>query len=123
MRIIGMIESAQAMVRIHEIAAAGKGHLDALLFAAEDYCADVELTRTPERTELLYPRSRLVTAAKAYGLGAIDLVCTNYKDAENLRIESEEGRRLGFTGKQAIHPDQVAVIQAAYAPDERGESG
>lgn len=36
MRIIGMIESAQAMVRIHEIAAAGKGHLDALLFAAED---------------------------------------------------------------------------------------
>lgn len=86
-------------------------------------CADVELTRTAERTELLYPRSRLVTAAKAFGLGAIDLVCTNYKDAEVLRIESEEGRRLGMTGKQAIHPNQVDVIQAAFAPDANGESG
>ena len=37
-------------------------------------CADLGLTRTPERTELLYPRSKLVTTAKAFGLQAIDLV-------------------------------------------------
>lgn len=40
--------------------------------------------------------------AKAFGLGAIDLVCVNYKDPEALRVESEEGRRLGFTGKVRI---------------------
>ncbi|KAL1406134.1 hypothetical protein Q8F55_007817 [Vanrija albida] len=118
LRIIGMIESAVAMVRIEEIAQAGRGHLDSLLFAAEDYCADVGLARSDSRAELLYPRSRLVTTARAFGLGAIDLVCVNYKDADVLRLESEEGRRLGFTGKQAIHPNQVDVIQRAYAPSE-----
>ncbi|RSH78814.1 uncharacterized protein EHS24_001729 [Apiotrichum porosum] len=118
LRIIGMIESAEAMVKIERIAAAGKGHLDALLFAAEDYCADVGIARTESRAELLYHRSKLVVTAKAFGLGAIDLVCVNYKDPEALRVESEEGRRLGFTGKQAIHPNQVDVIQRAYAPSE-----
>lgn len=57
------------------------------------------LTRTSNRQELLYPRSRLVTTAKAFGLQAIDLVCVNYKDKEVLREESEEGKRLGFDGK------------------------
>ncbi|BEJ13998.1 hypothetical protein CspHIS471_0311720 [Cutaneotrichosporon sp. HIS471] len=117
-RVIGMIESAEAMLRIHEIAAAARGHLDALLFAAEDYCADVGIVRTPGRSELLYPRAKLVTTARAFGLGSLDLVCVNFKDPEALRIESEEGMRLGFTGKQAIHPAQIDVIQAAYAPSE-----
>ena len=71
---------------------------------------------------MLYPRSQIVTAAKAYGLQAIDLVshltvsllehrhpqtrtlltrkvCVNYKDEAALQEESEEGRRLGFDGK------------------------
>ncbi|KAI9638637.1 Pyruvate/Phosphoenolpyruvate kinase-like domain-containing protein [Dioszegia hungarica] len=118
LRIIGMIESAEAMVGIREIARAGEGHLNALLFAAEDYCADVGITRTAERTELLYPRSQLVTTAKAFGLQAIDLVCVDYKDEEALRRECEEGRRLGFDGKQAIHPAQVDIIHSAYSPSE-----
>ncbi|WVF72526.1 hypothetical protein IAT40_007343 [Kwoniella sp. CBS 6097] len=118
-KIIAMIESARAMVGIQSIAASGKGHLDALLFAAEDYCADVGLTRTPTREELLYPRSKLVTTAKAFGLQAIDLVCVNYKDKDALRAESEEGRRLGFDGKQAIHPDQVDIIHCSFAPSEK----
>lgn len=62
-------------------------------------CADVGIARTESRAELLYHRSKLVVTAKAFGLGAIDLVCVNYKDPEALRVESEEGRRLGFTGK------------------------
>lgn len=117
-KIIAMIENAQAMVAIEAIAASGKGHLDALLFAAEDYCADLGLTRTSSRQELLYPRSRLVTTAKAFGLQAIDLVCVNYKDKEVLREESEEGRRLGFDGKQAIHPEQIDIIHSSFAPNE-----
>ncbi|OCF44752.1 citrate lyase subunit beta-like protein [Kwoniella heveanensis CBS 569] len=118
-KIIAMIESARAMVEIEGIAASGKGHLDALLFAAEDYCADVGLIRTPTREELLYPRSKLVTTAKAFSLQAIDLVCVNYKDKDALRAESEEGRRLGFDGKQAIHPDQVDIIHQSFAPSEK----
>ncbi|KIR56992.1 citrate lyase subunit beta-like protein [Cryptococcus gattii Ru294] len=114
-KIIAMIENAQAMVAIEAIAASGNGHLDALL----SDCADVGLTRTLSRQELLYPRSRLVTTAKAFGLQAIDLVCVNYKDKEVLREESEEGRRLGFDGKQAIHPEQIDIIHSSFAPSEK----
>ncbi|WVQ70458.1 uncharacterized protein L199_008685 [Kwoniella botswanensis] len=118
-KIIAMIESARAMIDIERIAGSGKGHLDALLFAAEDYCADVGLTRTPSRDELLYPRSKLVTTAKAFGLQAIDLVCVNYKNSDTLREESEEGRRLGFDGKQAIHPNQIDMIHQSFSPSEQ----
>lgn len=47
--------------------------LNPLKVAAEDYCADVGATRTPSRMELLYARSSVVTAAKAYKLSAIDM--------------------------------------------------
>ena len=119
-----MIETAEAMLKIKEIAASGKGHLDALLVSVlyrvcadasllprtvstrkqtpkilTADCADVGIVRTPSRAELLYHRSKLVVTAKAFGLGAIDLVCVNYKDPEAVRLESEEGRTLGFTGK------------------------
>ncbi|KAK1924602.1 Pyruvate/Phosphoenolpyruvate kinase-like domain-containing protein [Papiliotrema laurentii] len=116
LKVIAMIENARGMMGLKEIIEAGRGYIDGLLFAAEDYCADVGIIRTPNRIEMLYPRSQLVTAAKAYGLQAIDLVCVNYKDEAALREESEEGRRLGFEGKQAIHPAQVEVIHRAFAP-------
>ena len=71
-------------------------------FAAEDYCASSRIIRTPSRYEMLYARSSLVAVAHAYNLAAIDLVCVKYKGEEAeaiLREESEEGRRLGFTGE------------------------
>lgn len=90
--------------------------MDSLLFAAEDYCADVSIKRAGTRVEMLYARSAIVTAAKAYGLKAIDLVrdlrlaiarkltsslqvCVQYKDFDVLREECEEGHRFGFDGK------------------------
>nr|ODN93694.1 citrate lyase subunit beta-like protein [Cryptococcus depauperatus CBS 7855] len=114
-RIIGMIETAKAMVDIKTIAASGRGHLDALLAN----CADLGLTRTPTKDELLYPRSKLVTTAKAYGLQAIDLFCVDYKDGDALRNECEQGRILGFDGKATIHPDQVDTIHRSFAPSSR----
>ena len=48
------------------------------------------------------------------------MVCVNYKDPEYLRDECEDGRRLGFTGKQAIHPSQVDTIHRTFVPTEKG---
>lgn len=79
-------------------------------------CADTSIIRTATREELLYPRSKLALAAKAFGLQAIDMVgvnpdelqylhsfafkvCVNYKDKDILREECTEGRRLGYSGK------------------------
>ncbi|CAE6428471.1 unnamed protein product [Rhizoctonia solani] len=88
-------------------------------FAAEDYCADTHIIRTKTRQELLYPRSQMATAAKAFGIQCIDMVCVNYQDTPVLRDECEEARRLGYDGKQAIHPSQVEIIQWTFVPTEK----
>ncbi|OSD07167.1 citrate lyase beta subunit [Trametes coccinea BRFM310] len=125
-QIVASIESARAMYNLGAIASwqsqygdALGGKLAALLFAAEDYCADTGIIRTTSRQELLYTRSHIVVTAKAFGLKAIDMVCVNYKDLEYLRDECEDGRRLGFTGKQAIHPNQVDIIQSTFVPSSK----
>lgn len=91
LRIIASIESARAVMDIKEVCvgllwseiqayavlqiASSSPLLDALLFAAEDFCADTGIRRTTDRKELYYARSAVVLAAKAYSLSAIDLVC------------------------------------------------
>ncbi|KAI8967402.1 Pyruvate/Phosphoenolpyruvate kinase-like domain-containing protein [Mycotypha africana] len=115
-KLIASVESALGMMNIREIATADP-RLDALIFAAEDYCADLGLTRTKTRNEMLFARQLLVNAAVAYGLQAIDLVCVDYKDKEALLAECIEGRSFGFEGKQAVHPDQIEIIQKTFLPD------
>ncbi|KAG0296558.1 hypothetical protein BGZ96_009137 [Linnemannia gamsii] len=116
-RIIASIESALGVMNLKEIATADP-RVDALVFAAEDYCADLGLTRTREGTEMLYGRQAIVTAAHAYGLQAIDLVCMDYKNDDILREECEFGRRMGFLGKQAVHPRQLEIIQRCFLPTD-----
>ncbi|KAI9105405.1 Pyruvate/Phosphoenolpyruvate kinase-like domain-containing protein [Phlyctochytrium arcticum] len=117
-RILACIESALGILNIKEIANADP-RVDGLVFAAEDYAADTGLTRTPSRLEFLYARQRVATAASAFGLQAIDMVCVDYQKPEILEEECQEGRTWGFTGKQAIHPNQLEIIQRIYAPSEK----
>ncbi|KAF9172704.1 hypothetical protein BGX20_005068 [Mortierella sp. AD010] len=116
-KILASIESALGVMNLKEIATADP-RVDALVFAAEDYCADLGLTRTREGTEMLYGRSAIATAAHAYGLQAIDLVCMDYKNDEILKEECEFGRRMGFLGKQAVHPRQLDIIQRCFLPTD-----
>jgi len=123
MRLVTSIESAKSLWNLGSIAGWKSeygsdlgGTLSALLFAAEDYCVDTSIIRSPSRRELLYTRSQIVIAAKAFGLDAIDMVCVNYKDLAYLKNECQDGRQLGFDGKQAIHPTQVEVIQSTFVP-------
>ncbi|TCD64529.1 hypothetical protein EIP91_003996 [Steccherinum ochraceum] len=122
-RFVASIESARSLFNIGAIAGWQSEHgpllggrLSALLFAAEDYCADTSIIRTPSRRELLYTRSQVSVTARAFGLEAIDMVCINYRDPAYLKEECQDGRELGYTGKQAIHPAQVDVIQSTFVP-------
>ncbi|MEV6556031.1 CoA ester lyase [Nocardia sp. NPDC051756] len=61
-------------------------------------------------------RSTSLLAAKAYGKFALDSVYLDIRDLDGLRAEALDAVAVGFDGKVAIHPSQVAVIRAAYAP-------
>ncbi|KAK3995457.1 Pyruvate/Phosphoenolpyruvate kinase-like domain-containing protein [Cladorrhinum sp. PSN332] len=123
-RLIALIESARAVMDLREICSAPKAspYLDGLIFAAEDFALDLSLTRTPSLNEFLYARSAIATAARAFDLSStIDLVCTSYKGEKGLKRLEEEcqnGKEMGFNGKQCIHPSQVEVVQRMFAPGE-----
>ena len=115
-RLLVDVETARGILNLKEIASHPR--LDALIFGAEDFAADIGAIRTPEAWEVFYARSAVVTAAAAYGLGAIDMVTIDFKDIEKVRREAEFGARLGYTGKQIIHPNQVQPVQEAFTPDD-----
>ncbi len=108
------VETPKGILNLKEFA--GHPRLEALIFGGEDFAAGLGATRTIEATELLYGRQATLTAAAAYGLQALDIVAIDFKDLEAVRREAEFGARLGFTGKQIIHPAQVQPVQAAFTP-------
>lgn len=114
--LIALVENAKGILNLKEIAAHPR--LEALIFGAEDLAADLGALRTLGGWEVFYSRSAVVLAAAAYGLQAIDMVSIDYKDLEALRQEASFGARLGYSGKQIIHPDQVGPVQEAFTPDE-----
>ncbi|HLT01448.1 MAG TPA: CoA ester lyase [Geminicoccaceae bacterium] len=86
-----------------------------LLFGAVDMAA--ELGAAMDFTSMLYARSRVVHAAASHGLDAIDVPYLDLEDAAGLAEECRLVRDLGFTGKAAIHPRQLATINATFTPD------
>lgn len=126
--LLALIESAKAITNLNQICASTP-LLQGLIFAAEDFALDLNLTRTPSLTEFLFARSAIVTAARAHDLpSTIDLVFPQYKSLsqpggrsgkEKLLLEHEcrDGKRLGFNGKQCIHPSQVETVQRIFSPE------
>lgn len=115
--LIAIVETARGIVNLAQIAAAAP-RLQALIFGAEDLAGDMGMTRTPEGWEVFYARSAVVTYAAAFNLQAIDQVYVDFHDTEGLMREAAQGARMGFAGKQVIHPNQVAPVQEAFIPSE-----
>jgi len=95
--------------------------LSGMTWGAEDLAAAVGATTNRDASgnlEFTYQlaRSLCLIAAVAADVQPIDTVSVNFKDAAALCQESEIARRAGFTGKIAIHPDQVDVINDAFTP-------
>lgn len=111
----GLIESARGVVALREIAAAD-GRLRSLWFGAEDFCASVGATRSPEGIEVLHARAEVVVTAAAFGIQAVDTLFVDFRDDAGLRHSAEASRRFGFDGMMAIHPRQVEIIHAAFTP-------
>ncbi|HZP85592.1 MAG TPA: CoA ester lyase [Burkholderiales bacterium] len=111
-----IIETNQGLERAIEIAKASP-RIDSMILGAVDMSAELRCQKAWE--PLLYTRSRLVHAAASAGIDLLDVPYLNLDDAEGLRAEAEGVQRLGFTGKASIHPNQIAIINAAFTPDEK----
>nr|CAD7442158.1 unnamed protein product [Timema bartmani] len=133
--LIMYIESARAVVNLPDICRKAEQLSStaplkpaALVFGSDDLCASLGVTRSDDGTEILYARQKLVLMAKAFHLQAIDMVhihfkaCTsvlcfdNIPDLNGLRRQCEAGARMGYTGKQVIHPAQIPIVQQAFMP-------
>jgi citrate lyase subunit beta/citryl-CoA lyase len=90
----------------------------ALTIGLEDYTADLGVVKTLEGRESQYARTRVVNAAKAAGIQAIDSVFSDVGDLSGLRHWGEDSRALGFEGMGCIHPSQIPVIHEAFAPSQ-----
>ena len=92
-----------------------------LTWGSEDLSAAMGVTHKTDRQGSLtftfqLARSLCVVSATALGVQAIDGVYLDFRDAEGLKRDIESARRDGFTGKLAIHPDQVGPINEAFIP-------
>jgi citrate lyase subunit beta/citryl-CoA lyase len=111
--IVCIIESARGLAAVEGIARAPQ--VCGLALGATDLAVD--LGADDGQLPLLYARSRLVMAARLAGIDPpIDSVHRGLDDTAGLRDAAEHARRLGFFGKSAVHPGQVAVINAVFTP-------
>jgi malyl-CoA/(S)-citramalyl-CoA lyase len=135
-----IIESALGMANVDEIAAASPRN-ESLHFGVADYAASIKarttsiggpnknygvLTDAPEGEDRLYhwgdmwhyPISRMVVAARANGLRAIDGPFGNFRDADGYRAQAHRAAVLGCEGKWAIHPSQIGLANEVFSPAE-----
>lgn len=113
-------ETAAALFAASTYAGAS-ARLSALTWGAEDLSADLGAeTNRDEDGRFTGPfrlaRSLCIAAAAAAKVQALDTVFVDFRNTEGLRREAAEARRDGFTGKLAIHPGQVAVINDVFTP-------
>ncbi|HUJ96292.1 MAG TPA: aldolase/citrate lyase family protein [Terriglobales bacterium] len=110
-----ILESALGIENAFVIAASTP-QVAGLTIGLEDYTADLAVVKSADGGESLYARTRLVNAAKAAGVQAIDSVFGDVGDMDGLLRWAENSRALGFEGMGCIHPAQIRVIHEAFAP-------
>lgn len=116
-----IVESPSSLKSLHDICQCGVNvlrhlKLETVIFGSDDFLATIGGQRTESSSELIYARQYFVTTVKEFGLQAIDLVSIDYKNLDALRIQALEGSRMGFTGKQIIHPGQIPIVQDSFSP-------
>ncbi len=110
-----ILESALGIERAFEIAGSSE-RVAAMTLGLEDYAADLGVPKSTAGEESLYARGRVVNAARAAGVQAIDSVYGQVDDVEGLRDWCRRSRQLGFAGMGCLHPRQIDVIHRAYCP-------
>ena len=110
-----IIETNEGLEAAYEIAHCSN-RIAALFFGGVDMAAELRCKNAWE--PLLYARSRVVHAAASAGLDVIDVPYLDLDDTTGMRVEAQQARELGFAGKGAVHPKQIAVLNEVFTPSE-----
>jgi citrate lyase subunit beta/citryl-CoA lyase len=110
-----ILESALGIENAFAIASASEKTV-ALTIGLEDYTADLGVVKTSSGAESLYARQRVLNAAHAAGIQAIDSVFGDVGDLDALRAWAMNSRALGFEGMGCLHPLQIPIIHEAFSP-------
>ncbi len=111
-----MMETPRGMLNAAEIAA--HPLMAGFVMGTNDLAKELQTRFRPDRLPMVTSLGLCLLAAKAEGLIIVDGVYNAFKDAEGLAAECAQGRDMGFDGKTLIHPAQVEVANAAFAPSE-----
>lgn len=120
-----LIEEVEAIIHVEEIARASS-RLEALIFGPADYSASQGMNSNVISGSLAeypgdpwhYARNKLVIAARAAGIDAIDGAYPDFKDLDGYRRECIHAKTLGFVGKWAIHPSQISIANQVFSPTQ-----
>jgi len=110
-----IIETNAALEVAHDIAHSSE-RIDALFFGGVDMAAELRCKNAWE--PLLYARSRVVHAAAAAGIDAIDVPYLDLEDLDGMAEEARLAADLGFSGKGSVHPKQIPILNSIFTPDE-----
>lgn len=116
-------ETPAAVLRMGELLHRPHPRLRGMLWGAEDLSAALGAGSPRHadgawRDTYVYARAQCLLACHALEIEAIDTVYVDFRDAEGCRANCQQARHDGFTGKVAIHPDQVAIINDAFTPSD-----
>jgi (3S)-malyl-CoA thioesterase len=111
-----MMETAQGMLNAGAIATHPR--LAGMVMGTNDLAKELGARFRADRLPMQAGLGLCLLAAKANGLTILDGVYNAFKDDEGLRFECEQGRDMGFDGKTLIHPAQLEIANAAFAPSE-----
>lgn len=120
-----LIEEVEAMLNVEEIARSSS-RLEALIFGPADYSASQGMdSRVIEGHLDAYPgdpwhyaRNKMVIAARAAGIDAVDGAYPDFKNLDGYRRECIHARVLGCIGKWAIHPSQIEIANQVFSPSQ-----
>lgn len=115
--VIALVETAQGLRLAYETAAASR--VEALALGAVDLGLELGLEPRADGQEVLFARSKLVLDSAAAGIrGPFDLVHVDVRDTAGLEAECRLARSLGLRGKSCIHPAQLELVNAVFAPSD-----
>jgi len=114
-KLLPWIETAEAIVNCDAICRASERVLG-VAFGGEDFTNDMGIERLEDESQVLYARSRICVAARAAHVLALDTPYFKLRDPDGLRLNAARAKSLGFKGKFAIHPDQIAALNEVFSP-------